>query len=86
MSRFMERGTVPALLRRPWRIPRALQAVAALAPQGWWRRRPFLPLPDDAYWRFRLETSSGGDGTTLPSPEEVVEVVDCLHRMRRQRR
>ena len=25
----------------------------------WWQRPPFLPLPDPAYVRFRLETQYG---------------------------
>ena len=29
-----------------------------VSPQ-WWRRPPFLPLPDAAYLRFRLETQYG---------------------------
>jgi hypothetical protein len=33
-----------------------------LAARGWWRRPPFLPLPDREYLRFRLETAYGGDG------------------------
>ena len=39
-------------------------AFRRMARRGWWRRAPFLPLPGDAYWRFRLETAYGGDGGT----------------------
>ena len=36
-----------------------------MARRGWWRRRPLLPLPGEAYWHFRVETAyGGGDGTT----------------------
>jgi hypothetical protein len=79
-------GTLAKLLRRPWRIPRAAAAAIALAPLGWWRRSPFLPKPDPAYWRFRMETASGGAGSEPPSPDEVVEVIDWFHRMRQRRR
>ena len=34
-----------------------------LAPDGWWRRPPHLPLPDPAYLRFRMVTAHGGDGS-----------------------
>jgi hypothetical protein len=37
-------------------------ALRRMARRGWWRRAPFLPLPGEAYWRFRLVTAYGGDG------------------------
>jgi hypothetical protein len=40
-----------------------LAAVARLSRRGWWRRPPFLPLPGESYWRFRLVTAFGGTGT-----------------------
>lgn len=46
-----------------------VQAVRLAAP-GWWRRSPFLPLPDPAYLRFRLETQYGSDRD--PEPGDVV--------------
>jgi hypothetical protein len=39
-----------------------LRQARTLAAPGWWRRRPFLPLPDPGYLRFRLETAYGGAG------------------------
>lgn len=50
----------------------ALGQVRRLAPTGWWRHRPHLPLPDPAYVRFRLVTMYGGDGSAPPAPEDVV--------------
>ena len=51
----------------------AVRQAGRLAPDGWWRRPPFLPLPDRDYLRFRLETQYGtsapGEG---PDPEDVV--------------
>jgi len=37
---------------------------------GWWHRPPFLPVPDEAYVRFRLQTAYGQRGE--PHPEDVV--------------
>jgi hypothetical protein len=37
-------------------------ALARLARRGWWRRPPFLPVPGEAYWAFRLVTAFGGTG------------------------
>ena len=59
-----------AVLRHPslWAV--ALTQALRLASPGWWRRAPFLPLPDPAYLRFRLETQYGSDHE--PEPEDVV--------------
>jgi hypothetical protein len=45
------------------------QAVR-LARPGWWRRRPYLPLPDPDYVRFRLLTAYGSGGE--PTAADVV--------------
>jgi hypothetical protein len=49
----------------------AVRQALVLAPAGWWRRRPFLPLPDPGYLRFRLETAYG-DGQRAPDPTDLV--------------
>jgi hypothetical protein len=43
----------------------AVRTVGRLAPRRWWARWPFLPLPDAAYWDFRL-TTAVGDGRGAP--------------------
>jgi hypothetical protein len=40
-----------------------LAAGGRMARTQWWRRRPFLPLPGESYWHFRLVTAFGGTGT-----------------------
>lgn len=45
-----------------------------MAPLGWWRRPPYLPLPDRAYLRFRLETQYGEGGA--PRPGDLVTYLD----------
>lgn len=45
--------------------------VARLARPGWWRHRPFLPLPDPAWLRFRLQTAYG-DPDREPEPADLV--------------
>ena len=37
----------------------------------WWRRAPFLPLPDMTYVRWRLHTAYG-DATALAPVEDVI--------------
>jgi hypothetical protein len=61
-----------AVARHPslWRV--AARQVFVLAAPGWWRRRPFLPLPSPDYLRFRLQTAYGGAGDRLPEPGDLV--------------
>ena len=60
-----------AVLGHPSLWATAVAQVAHLAPPGWWRRRPWLPLPDPAYLRFRLQTAYG-DPTREPEPDDMV--------------
>ncbi|MCB1039073.1 MAG: hypothetical protein R2701_12695 [Acidimicrobiales bacterium] len=64
------RAAFVAVARHPSLWSTALRQALRLAPAGWWRRRPFLPLPDPAYLRFRLETQYGSDAT--PRADDVV--------------
>lgn len=64
-------GAVTAVVARPGLWPTAARQVALLAPPGWWRRRPFLPVPDPAYLAFRLETMYGGRAPA-PAGKDVV--------------
>lgn len=72
-----------AVLRRPRLWPTAVGQVRRLAPSGWWRRRPFLPLPDADYLRFRLETQYGSDHE--PEPADVVTYLAWCRSYRRAR-
>lgn len=49
------------VLVRPGLWTVAVRQWFVLARSGWWRRPPFLPVPDPAYLRFRLQTMYGGD-------------------------
>ena len=60
-----------AVVVRPWLWGTALRQVLVLATPAWWRRRPFLPLPDPAYVAFRLQTMYG-DPAHRPVPADVV--------------
>jgi hypothetical protein len=64
--------TVGAIARRPrlWRT--ALRQTRRLTPTGWWRRPPFLPVPDKGYLAFRTVTQYGEIGRS-PSPEDVLD-------------
>jgi hypothetical protein len=75
---------VAGLLRRPGLIPEAVRAAVALAGRGWWRRPPFLPIPDPAYLRWRTETAYGSGDAPL-DPGDVVHYLEWRRRQRRAR-
>lgn len=75
----MERPAIPlstpaarALALHPRLWPTAVRAALELAPRGWWRRAPFLPLPDPDWLHFRLVTAYGGDGDQPMGAEELL--------------
>lgn len=39
--------------------------------RGWWRERPFLPVPDATYLAWRLHTAYGAE-RDLPPVEDVI--------------
>ena len=65
-------SAVIALLRRPDLWTEAVSSAISVAPRGWWRRAPFLPLPDPSWLHFRLETAYGGDGTGPITPVDLI--------------
>lgn len=74
------RSAAVAVARRPSLWTTAVRQVFVLAAPGWWRRRPHLPLPDDAYLRFRLQTAYG-DSTHAPDPHDVITYLHWCKRM-----
>ena len=50
---------IRVLAVRPWLWPTALRQLRNFAPDGWWRRAPFLPIPDRALLEFRGTTQYG---------------------------
>ncbi len=65
-------AAVAAVARHPSLWATAVRQALVLAEPGWWRRRPFLPLPSPDYMRFRLQTAYGGDGDRAPAPSDLV--------------
>ena len=73
-----------ALHPRLW--PASLAALRRLAPPGWWHRHPFMPVPDAAYWRFRMETAYGKDWEGRPTTGDVIDYLGWCQRARPPRR
>ncbi len=69
-------GVVLALGRRPDLWLTGARTVVTLAPRGWWRRAPFLPIPDNGWMHFRLETAYGGDGSGPMRGEDLVTFLE----------
>lgn len=69
---------VAAVAGRPHLWTVAIHQAARLAPRGWWRRPPFVPLPGVAYLRFRLVTAYGGDGSLASVAEEIDAAADVV--------
>jgi hypothetical protein len=81
------------VLARPWLWATAARQILRLARYDWWRRAPFLPLPDAGYLRFRFETQYGtGPGARADPADVIVYLEWCRelaangHRARRERR
>jgi hypothetical protein len=52
-----------------------------IARPKWWRRPPFLPVPDRAYVRYRLETAYGPG--VPPDPHDLLSYIRwCAQRER----
>jgi hypothetical protein len=67
---------------RPALWPIAARQLRRTVPRGWWRHRPFLPVPPAEYLRFRLLTQYGDDWHAL----DPADVLDYLSWCRTQPR
>ena len=69
---------IAAVIARPWLWFTAVRQVVRLAPDRWWARAPFLPVPRADYLEFRLVTQYGGGHGAPGSAVRAVDVVDYL--------
>jgi len=76
---MMNRGVVAAVIRRPRLWGTAASAAVAFAPRGWWRQRPFLPVPDKEIMRWRITTAYGSSEAGV-DPADVVAYLEWRHR------
>ena len=76
--RLVTASLVGAVVVRPSLWATAVTQVLRLAPRGWWRRPPFLPLPPADYMEFRLVTQYGGRFLASGESIDSADVVDYL--------
>jgi hypothetical protein len=67
-------GVTRAVARRPDLWMQAIRSLFAFARRGWWRRFPFVPVPDPGYMAFRRFTAYG----SVDHPLEERDVIAFL--------
>ena len=82
-ARATPRSLFVVVLRHPSLWVEGLQSARRMAPTGWWRRRPFLPIPSSSYWHFRMVTVFGGDGSGRLDEHQVIGYLQWSRRMGR---
>ena len=75
-----------AVVRRPWLWSVAVRQGVRLAPNRWWCRAPFWPLPDRRYLGFRLETQYGNAVHNAEPHDLVTYLAWCRSYQRALRR
>ncbi len=75
-----------AVAGRPRLWLTALRAAGRFAPDGWWRRFPWLPVPTRALLRWRAETNYGDPHRPVEAADLVAWLDWCRAEQRRQRR
>lgn len=79
MSRsVLSPSIVGAVVVRPHLWATSLRQISRLAPRGWWRHAPFLPVPPANYMEFRLVTQYGGEHAEAQSAIRSHDVVAYL--------
>ncbi len=79
----MGSGAVPVvrvLARRPDLWITAARVSRSLVGRQWWRRPPYLPVPDRGWLHFRLITAYGNDGSGPMRPADVVAWLEWCRR------
>lgn len=64
-------GSFVTVAARPGLWVTALRQYRRMVPRHWWRVRPFLPVPDRDYLRFRMQTAYG-DAEAMPEGADLV--------------
>ena len=73
---------IGAIVARPQLWGTVVRLGLEAAPAGWWRRAPYLPIPERAFVELRLSTAYGASGR--PRSSEVVEYLEWVRATRRR--
>ena len=65
------------LVVRPDLWPTAIRQARLFAPDRWWSRRPFLPLPDREVLAFRATTQYGDPGHGVEGADLIAWLEWC---------
>ncbi len=84
MRELWPKGLSRYLARHPRDIGTVLASAWVLRRNGWWRSRPFLPVPDSQYWQFRRSTANGNNPRELTGEEIVAAARWSRHERRRR--
>lgn len=79
------RRLLGTLLKRPWLLPLFLSSAWAFRSREWYRRPPFLPLPSEAYMRWRMDTAYGDPEARAPEGD-LIRFLRWARAMRREMR
>jgi len=66
-----------AVARHPRLWPVAIRQWRRTTPPGWWRRRPYLPVPPKEYVQFRLLTQYGDSDRRAVAADVVNYLAWC---------
>ena len=64
-------AAIMAVIKEPRLWGEAIRATMALARDGWWRKPPFLPIPNRAYMRWRTATAYGDPKVPIDADDLV---------------
>ena len=73
-----------AVAGRPWLWGTGIRQVLRLTPTGWWKHRPFLPLPAKDYLSFRMQTAYGDQNHPVVAADLVTYLDWCRSWQREQ--
>ena len=71
MTTLWPSGTLRHVLRRPHDGVALLRSAWRMRRRYWWRTAPFLPVPDEKYWAFRVSTAYGDADATVSIDDAV---------------
>ena len=70
------------VVRRPHLWMTALRQIWRIRKTSWYRKPPFLPIPDSSYLKFRIHTAYGDGDGQQKIPIDVVTYLEWCRNWR----